>query len=73
MVVTLERKWAHLFFLGPTAYFNLANVVMRHDIRDGVDAMSTVNPHLIFDGFSTPLGMVLVLFISLRMAEVRQK
>jgi len=41
---------------GPTAYFTLSNVVMRHDIREGVDAMSLQNPHLIFDRFTTPLG-----------------
>jgi len=41
---------------GPTAYFTLSNVVMRHDIREGIDAMSLQNPHLIFDKFSTPLG-----------------
>eukprot|EP01126_Amoeba_proteus_P040913 TRINITY_DN4389_c0_g1_i4.p1 TRINITY_DN4389_c0_g1~~TRINITY_DN4389_c0_g1_i4.p1 ORF type:complete len:239 (-),score=27.91 TRINITY_DN4389_c0_g1_i4:261-977(-) len=41
---------------GPTAYFNLSNVVTRHDIREGIDKMSTVNPHLIFHNFKTNLG-----------------
>jgi len=41
---------------GPTAYFTLSNVVTRHDIKDELDSMSLVNPHLIFNGFTTPLG-----------------
>jgi len=41
---------------GPTAYFALSNVVARHDIKEGVDTMSTVAPHLIFHNFTTPLG-----------------
>jgi len=41
---------------GPTAYFTLSNVVARHDIREGIDTMSLVNPHLIFNNFTTPLG-----------------
>eukprot|EP00050_Salpingoeca_kvevrii_P002525 m.196338 g.196338 ORF g.196338 m.196338 type:complete len:287 (-) comp10629_c0_seq7:2898-3758(-) len=40
---------------GPTAYFNLSNVVMRHDIPDA-GTMSEAFPHLIFHNFSTPLG-----------------
>lgn len=40
---------------GPTAYFSLANVVMRHDIPDA-GTMSEAYPHLIFNGFSTGLG-----------------
>ena len=42
---------------GPTAYFNLSNVVMRHDIQD--DDLGTVSeayPHLIFDNFHSTLG-----------------
>ena len=50
--------------LGPTIYFGIANCVMRHDldVRAGkqtlifIDPMSEAFPHLIFDGFSTPLG-----------------
>jgi len=40
---------------GPTAYFALFNVIMRHDI-EGIEAMSTVAPHLVFHGFGTELG-----------------
>lgn len=40
---------------GPTAYFTLSNVVMRHDIPD-VGTMSEAYPHLIFHGFSSKLG-----------------
>ncbi|KAK3612063.1 hypothetical protein CHS0354_021751 [Potamilus streckersoni] len=40
---------------GPTAYFNLSNVVMRHDIPD-VGTMSEAFPHLIFHNFSSKLG-----------------
>lgn len=40
---------------GPTAYFTLSNVVMRHDIPD-VGTMSEQYPHLIFHGFSSKLG-----------------
>ena len=44
----------HLPF-GPTAYFSLANVVMRHDIPD-VGKMSEQFPHLIFENFTSKLG-----------------
>ena len=40
---------------GPTAYFNLSHVVLRHDIP-GVEKMSEAFPHLIFNNFSTKLG-----------------
>lgn len=40
---------------GPTAYFNLSNVVMRHDIPD-TGTMSEAYPHLIFNNFSSRLG-----------------
>ncbi len=40
---------------GPTAYFSLSNVVMRHDIPD-VGTMSEAYPHLIFHNFSSRLG-----------------
>lgn len=40
---------------GPTAYFNLSNVVMRHDIPD-VGTMSEAYPHLIFNNFTSKLG-----------------
>jgi rRNA maturation protein Rpf1 len=40
---------------GPTAYFGLANVVMRHDIENH-GTVSEQYPHLIFHNFSTKLG-----------------
>ena len=42
---------------GPTASFSLHNVLLRHDLPS--PARGTVSesyPHLIFDGFTTPLG-----------------
>lgn len=42
---------------GPTAYFNLSNVVMRHDIDDqDLGTVSEAYPHLIFHNFNTTLG-----------------
>ncbi|KAF0988488.1 hypothetical protein HZS_3038 [Henneguya salminicola] len=41
---------------GPTAFFTLYNVVMRHDIPD-VGTMSEAFPHLIFHNFSKPVGI----------------
>lgn len=47
---------SHLPF-GPTAYFNLRNVVMRHDVDpQQLGTMSEAAPHLIFHGFDTRLG-----------------
>lgn len=43
------------FPYGPTAYFTLHNVVLRHDIPDR-GTVSEQYPHLIFDNFNTPLG-----------------
>lgn len=40
---------------GPTAYFNLTDVVMRHDVPD-IGTMSEQFPHLIFHNFKTQLG-----------------
>ncbi|QLQ78930.1 hypothetical protein HG537_0B02770 [Torulaspora globosa] len=40
---------------GPTAYFTLHNVVLRHDILNRGN-QSEVNPHLIFENFTTTLG-----------------
>lgn len=45
---------SHLPF-GPTAYFQLTNVVMRHDIQ-GLGTMSEAYPHLIFDNMDSKLG-----------------
>ena len=41
---------------GPTAYFGLCNVVLRHDLKDKVDPVSEAFPHLIFDGFNSKIG-----------------
>lgn len=41
---------------GPTVYFGLFNVVLRHDIEEEVDSISEAYPHLIFDGFNTRVG-----------------
>lgn len=42
---------------GPTAFFGMSNVVLRHDIpKADVSHMSEAYPHLIFHNFSTPLG-----------------
>ncbi|XP_059946002.1 U3 small nucleolar ribonucleoprotein protein IMP4 isoform X1 [Mesoplodon densirostris] len=45
---------SHLPF-GPTAYFTLCNVVMRHDVPD-LGTASEAKPHLIMHGFSSRLG-----------------
>ncbi|KAJ3636268.1 hypothetical protein Zmor_011783 [Zophobas morio] len=41
---------------GPTAYFTLSNVVMRHDVRELTSKISEAYPHLIFENFQTSLG-----------------
>lgn len=41
---------------GPTAYFGLTNVVLRHDLSSKLGTMSEAAPHLIFDNFTTALG-----------------
>ncbi|KNC52159.1 U3 small nucleolar ribonucleoprotein IMP4 [Thecamonas trahens ATCC 50062] len=43
------------FPFGPTAYFTLANVVTRHEIK-AATKVSEAYPHLIFHGFTTRLG-----------------
>ncbi|KNE55226.1 hypothetical protein AMAG_01140 [Allomyces macrogynus ATCC 38327] len=43
------------FPYGPTAYFTLHNVVLRHDIADK-GTVSEAYPHLIFHNFNTKLG-----------------
>ncbi|XP_044753930.1 U3 small nucleolar ribonucleoprotein protein IMP4 [Coccinella septempunctata] len=40
---------------GPTAYFTLSDVVMRHDIPD-IGTMSEQYPHLVFHNFKTSLA-----------------
>ena len=47
---------SHLPF-GPTAYFNLSDVVMRHDINKEEVQLKNVSeqyPHLIFHNFRDP-------------------
>lgn len=47
---------SHLPF-GPTAFFNLRNVVMRHDVDSAeLGNMSEAAPHLIFHAFDSRLG-----------------
>jgi U3 small nucleolar ribonucleoprotein protein IMP4 len=41
---------------GPTAYFGISNVVLRHDLKDKAAPLSEAYPHLIFDGFNSNLG-----------------
>ncbi|KAL1122668.1 hypothetical protein AAG570_002995 [Ranatra chinensis] len=41
---------------GPTAYFTMSDVTMRHDIP-GIGTMSEQYPHLIFHNFTTKLGL----------------
>jgi len=42
---------------GPTASFSLHNVLLRHDIpNSAAGTVSESYPHLIFSGFTTPLG-----------------
>ncbi|CAG8565803.1 8535_t:CDS:2 [Funneliformis mosseae] len=43
------------FPYGPTAFFSLHNVVLRHDIQDE-GTVSEVFPHLIFHNFNSNLG-----------------
>lgn len=41
---------------GPTLYLGLSNAVLRHDLKSNMGSMSLAYPHLIFEGFTTPLG-----------------
>lgn len=41
---------------GPTIYFGVFNILLRHDIEEEVDTISEAYPHLIFDGFNTRVG-----------------
>eukprot|EP00928_Gymnodinium_smaydae_P024561 TRINITY_DN19839_c0_g1_i1.p1 TRINITY_DN19839_c0_g1~~TRINITY_DN19839_c0_g1_i1.p1 ORF type:complete len:322 (-),score=73.33 TRINITY_DN19839_c0_g1_i1:197-1162(-) len=45
----------HLPF-GPTAYFGLSSVVLRHDLADKAPTVSEANPHLLFHGFTAKTG-----------------
>lgn len=45
------------FPFGPTAFFTLSNVVLRHDVKEAVDKKaSEAYPHLICSGFSSTVG-----------------
>ena len=45
------------FPYGPTAYFSLHNVILRHDLKTEISgAISEAYPHLIFNDFQTTLG-----------------
>lgn len=46
----------HLPF-GPTAYFGLSDVVLRHDLPEKPPTVSEENPHLIFHGFTAKMGI----------------
>lgn len=41
---------------GPTAYFGLTDVVLRHDLRTRLETMSEEYPNLIFEGFNSNIG-----------------
>jgi len=41
---------------GPTTYFGLFNVVLRHDIDEKIDTVSEAFPHLVFDNFNNRIG-----------------
>lgn len=45
----------HLPF-GPTAYFGLSNVVLRHDLNEKPPTVSEACPHLIFHDFTAKVG-----------------
>jgi len=45
----------HLPF-GPTAYFGLSNVVLRHDLNEKPPTVSEAYPHLVFHNFTAKTG-----------------
>mmetsp|Transcript_5149 Transcript_5149/g.8985 ORF Transcript_5149/g.8985 Transcript_5149/m.8985 type:complete len:307 (-) Transcript_5149:48-968(-) len=46
----------HLPF-GPTAYFGLSNVVLRHDLAEKPPTVPEVHPHLVFHDFTAKTGL----------------
>lgn len=42
--------------VGPTLYFGLQNVVLRHDVDEKLQTMPEIYPHLIFHDLKTALG-----------------
>lgn len=55
MVHAIDGMVVCHFPYGPTTYFSLHNVVLRHDIKDQ-GTVSEAFPHLIFHNFSSRLG-----------------
>lgn len=54
---TLDAMIVSHFPHGPTAFFTLNNVSLRHDIATyGESTVSEQYPHLIFENFSSSLG-----------------
>ena len=41
---------------GPTAFFGLRNVILRHDLSEKMPTMSEAYPHLVLDNFTSKLG-----------------
>ncbi|CAD7969564.1 unnamed protein product [Amoebophrya sp. A120] len=41
---------------GPTAYFGMKNVILRHDLAEKPDNMSEAAPHLVFHNFESQFG-----------------
>eukprot|EP00392_Amoebophrya_sp_AT5.2_P000156 g156.t1 len=41
---------------GPTAYFGMKNVILRHDLAEKPDNMSEAAPHLLFHNFESKFG-----------------
>ncbi|KAK6589915.1 U3 snoRNP IMP4 [Cryptosporidium xiaoi] len=41
---------------GPTAYFSLDEVILRHDLPNKLSNLPQSNPHLVFQDFNTDLG-----------------
>lgn len=62
---------SHLPF-GPTAYFGLSNVVMRHDLEEKPPNVSEANPHLIFHGFDAKIGKRLKVVLSALFPPAKQ-
>ena len=42
---------------GPTLYLGVFNTVLRHDLKVRPDPMSEALPHLIFNNFTSKLGL----------------
>jgi U3 small nucleolar ribonucleoprotein protein IMP4 len=42
--------------MGPTAFFNITNAVLRHDLEGGSAPMSEAYPHVLLEGFDSKMG-----------------